>query len=74
MPNVKHIRVFGSIADAYMPKQKRDKLDLRTEQAILIGSVPGKDRYKVMKFSCAFLALVGEDSVTLVVFSTSTVL
>lgn len=36
-PNMQHIRVFGSKAFAYIPKEKRTKWDARSEEEILIG-------------------------------------
>ena len=36
-PGVKHLRVFGSIAYAHIPKDSRKKLDSKTRKCILIG-------------------------------------
>ena len=48
IPSIECIRVFGSLACAYTPKQKRNKMDSITEQTILLGSVPGSKEYKIM--------------------------
>jgi len=36
-PGVEHLRVFGSIAYAHVPKQRRTKLDDRSAEFVLIG-------------------------------------
>jgi len=36
-PGVGHLRVFGSIAYAHVPKQKRTKLNDRSTEFVLIG-------------------------------------
>ena len=36
-PSVKHFKVFGSIAYAQVPKEKRHKLDESSEKSIFIG-------------------------------------
>ena len=36
-PNVKHLRVFGCIAYAYVPKDERKKLDSKSRKCILLG-------------------------------------
>ena len=35
--NLRHFRVFGSIAYVHVPKEKRKKLDAKTEKCILVG-------------------------------------
>lgn len=40
-PSMKHLRVFGSKAFAYIPKEKQSKLDLRSKQSIFIGYALG---------------------------------
>ena len=36
-PNVKHLRVFGCIAYAHVPKDERRKLDSKSRKCILLG-------------------------------------
>ena len=36
-PNVKHLRVFGCIAYAHVPKDERKKLDSKSRKCILLG-------------------------------------
>ena len=36
-PNLRHLRVFGSIAYVHVPKEKRRKLDVKVEKCILVG-------------------------------------
>lgn len=36
-PSVKHLRVYGCLAYAHVPKQKRHKLDQRAKECVLIG-------------------------------------
>jgi hypothetical protein len=36
-PNLRHLRVFGSIAYVHVPKEKRKKLDTKAEKCILVG-------------------------------------
>ncbi|GKV17840.1 hypothetical protein SLEP1_g28296 [Rubroshorea leprosula] len=40
-PSVKHLKVFGSIAFAYVPAQTRTKLDDRGEKTIFVGYTRG---------------------------------
>ena len=35
--NLRHLRVFGSIAYVHVPKEKRRKLDAKSEKCILVG-------------------------------------
>jgi len=36
-PGAEHLRVFGSITDAHIPKDSRKKLDSKTRKCILVG-------------------------------------
>ena len=36
-PNLRHLRVFGSIAYVYVPNEKRSKLDPKSEKCVLVG-------------------------------------
>ena len=36
-PNLRHLRVFGSIAYVHVSKEKRRKLDAKAEKCILVG-------------------------------------
>lgn len=40
-PSVKHLKVFGAIAYAHIPKQTRNKLDNRAEKTIIVGYKDG---------------------------------
>ena len=45
-PNLRHLRVFGSIAYVHVPKEKRRKLDAKVKKCILVGY---SDEQKVYK-------------------------
>jgi hypothetical protein len=45
-PNLRHLRVFGSIAYVHIPKEKRKKLDAKAENCILVGYLDEQKRYK----------------------------
>ena len=45
-PNLRHERVFGSIAYVHVPKEKRRKLDARAEKCILVGYSDKHKGYK----------------------------
>lgn len=36
-PSVNHLRIFGCIGYAHIPKQKREKLDQKSEKVIFVG-------------------------------------
>ena len=36
-PNLRHLRVFGSIVYVHVPKEKRRKLDAKAEKCIMVG-------------------------------------
>ena len=36
-PNLRHLRVFGSITYVHVPKEKQRKLDAKAEKCILVG-------------------------------------
>ena len=36
-PNLRHLRVFGSIAYVHVPKEKRRKLDAKAEKCTLVS-------------------------------------
>ena len=46
-PSVSHLRVFGSIAYAHVPKQERSKLDDRSEKFIFIGYDENSKGYRL---------------------------
>eukprot|EP01018_Ginkgo_biloba_P027384 Gb_35302 [translate_table: standard] len=46
-PNVEHLRVFGCVAYAHVPKQKRTKWDDRGEKCIFIGYSDQSKAYKL---------------------------
>ena len=45
-PNLRHLRVFGSIAYVHVPKEKRRKLDAKAENYILVGYSDKQKGYK----------------------------
>ena len=46
-PNVSHLRVFGSIAYAHVPDQRRSKLDDKSEKLVFIGYDKRSKGYKL---------------------------
>uniref|UniRef100_A0A251RQU6 Putative ribonuclease H-like domain, Reverse transcriptase, RNA-dependent DNA polymerase n=1 Tax=Helianthus annuus TaxID=4232 RepID=A0A251RQU6_HELAN len=46
-PNVDHLRVFGSLAYAHIPKQHRSKLNEKTEKTIFVGYSEQSKGYKL---------------------------
>ncbi|KAJ0785458.1 putative RNA-directed DNA polymerase [Helianthus annuus] len=46
-PNVEHLKVFGSLAYAHVPKQFRGKLDEKTEKTIFVGYSEQSKGYKL---------------------------
>ena len=46
-PGVSHLRVFGSIAHAHVPDEKRSKLDDKSEKYIFIGYDANSKGYKL---------------------------
>ena len=47
-PMVKHLRVFGSVCYALVPKEKRKKLESRSVQCTLIGYSNEKKGYRLL--------------------------
>jgi hypothetical protein len=45
-PNLRHLRVFGSIAYKHVPKEKRKKLDAKAEKCTLVGYSDEQKGYK----------------------------
>ena len=45
-PNLRHLRVFGSIAYVHVPKEKWRKLDAKDEKCILVGYSDEQKGYK----------------------------
>ena len=45
-PNLRHLRVFGSIAYVHVPREKRRKLDAKAEKCILVGYSDEQKGYK----------------------------
>ncbi|KAJ0599630.1 putative RNA-directed DNA polymerase [Helianthus annuus] len=46
-PNVEHLNVFGCLAYALVPKQRRDKLSNKTEKTIFVGYSEASKGYKL---------------------------
>lgn len=46
-PNVKHIKIFGSEAMVHVPKQKRTKLDKKSQKMLLIGFCDNVKGYRL---------------------------
>jgi hypothetical protein len=47
-PNLRHLRVFGSIAYAHIPKEKRKKQDAKAGKCILAGYSDEQKGYNVI--------------------------
>jgi hypothetical protein len=45
-PNLRHLRVFGSITYVHIPKEKRRKLDAKAKKCILVGYSNEQKGYK----------------------------
>ena len=45
-PNLRHLRVFGSIAYVHVPNEKRRKLDPKSEKCVLVGYSYEQKGYK----------------------------
>jgi hypothetical protein len=45
-PNLRHLRVFDSIAYVHIPKEKQKKLDTKAEKCILVGYSNEQKSYK----------------------------
>jgi uncharacterized protein YktB (UPF0637 family) len=45
-PNLRHLRVFGSIAYVHISKEKRRRLDAKAEKSILVGYSDEQKGYK----------------------------
>ena len=65
-PNLRHLRVFGSIAYVHVPKDKRRKLDAKAEKCILVGYSDEQKGYKCYnprtKQACVSCDVVFEES------------
>ena len=48
--NLRHLRVFGSIAYVHVPKEKRRKLDTKAEKCILVGYSDEQEDYKFYNY------------------------
>ena len=46
-PSLSHLRVFGCVAYVHVPKEKRTKLDIKSEKCIFIGYKDGLKGYKL---------------------------
>jgi hypothetical protein len=46
-PDISHLRVFGSVCYAHIPKEKRQKLDDKSERCILLGFSEGTKGYRL---------------------------
>lgn len=47
MPDISHLRVFGTECYVHVPKQKRQKWDHKSTKGILVGYCGNKDGYRV---------------------------
>ena len=61
-PNLRHLRVFGSIAYVHVLKEKRRKLDAKAEKCILVGYSDEQKGYKCYN-PCTKQARVSRDVV-----------
>ena len=61
-PNVKHLRVFGSVCYALVPIEKRNKLDSRSIKCIFIGYSDQKKGYRLL-----LIRIANEDDLAAIV-------
>lgn len=47
-PEYKHLRIFGSIAYVHVPKEKRKKLDQKSQRMIFVGYADGRKAYRFL--------------------------
>ena len=52
-PSVSHLRVFGCVCYAHIPKDKRKKLDSKAREAIFLGYGKDKKGYRLFDPSCS---------------------
>ena len=52
-PDISHVRIFGCAALAYLEKEKRHKLDFKTEECVYLGISPrhSHDTHTLLKIS-----------------------
>jgi hypothetical protein len=65
-PNLRHLRVFGSIAYVDIPKEKRKKLDAKAEKCVLVGYSDEQKGYQCYnpqaKWACVSRDIVFDES------------
>lgn len=47
-PSYKHLRVSGSVAYVFIPKQQRRKLDMKANKMVLVGYAEGRKVYRFL--------------------------
>lgn len=57
-PDLQHIRVFGSKAYAYVPKEKRTKWDSHSTEGVLVGYSETSTGYRILNPSTAKVTTV----------------
>lgn len=50
-PNLKHLRIFGCTAMVYIPKQKRLKLDAKSDECVFVGYCVASKAYRLYRKS-----------------------
>ena len=55
-PDVKHLRVFGCICYAHIPKDERKKLDSKAREAIMLGYVTEVKGYRLIHLQKIFFS------------------
>ncbi|KAF2355919.1 Ribonuclease H-like domain [Trinorchestia longiramus] len=61
-PNVQHIRTFGCMAYAHVPKDEREKLDPKSKTCVLLGYGSGTKGYRLYDFN-AIKVLLSRDEI-----------
>lgn len=51
MVNINHIRIFGSTAYAHIPKQNRQKLDVKSNKYVFVGYENNSKAYRLLNLS-----------------------
>jgi transposase InsO family protein len=46
-PSISHLKIFGCIAYMHIPKEKRSKLDSKSQQCIFLGYLEGSKAYRL---------------------------
>lgn len=56
-PSYSHLRVFGSEAYVYIPKEKRRALDLKSEKLVFVGYAEGRKAYRFLNVQSGLITI-----------------